>query len=71
ELKKYVSGLDAEQENIFNDNFSRYRWGKIHHKLGLNDLKFHDLRNTFGSVLAQNGYLQLSYKHYWSILHQN
>lgn len=25
ELKKYVSGLDAEQENIFTDNFSRYR----------------------------------------------
>ncbi len=23
ELKKYVSGLDAEQEKVFNDNFSR------------------------------------------------
>ena len=55
ELKKYVSGLDAEQENIFNDNFSRYRWKKIRHKLGLDDFKFHDLRKTFGSVLAQNG----------------
>jgi len=29
ELKKCVSGLDAEQEEIFNDNFSRYRWVKI------------------------------------------
>jgi len=55
ELKKYVSGLDAEQENIFNDNFSRYRWGKIRRKLKLDDFKFHDLRKTFGSVLAQNG----------------
>ncbi|HUU15710.1 MAG TPA: site-specific integrase [Sedimentisphaerales bacterium] len=55
ELKKYVSGLDTEQENIFNDNFSRYRWKKIRHKLGLDDFKFHDLRKTFGSVLAQNG----------------
>jgi integrase len=56
ELKKYISGLDAEeQENIFNDNFSRYRWNKIRHKLGLDDFKFHDLRKTFGSVLAQNG----------------
>ena len=55
ELKKYVSGLDAEQENIFNDNFSRYRWNKIRHKLKLDDFKFHDLRKTFGSVLAQNG----------------
>jgi len=55
ELKKYVSGLDAKQENIFNDNFSRYRWKKIRQKLGLDDFKFHDLRKTFGSVLAQNG----------------
>ncbi len=55
ELKKYVSGLDAEQENIFNDNFSRYRWTQIRRKLGLDDFKFHDLRKTFGSVLAQNG----------------
>jgi integrase len=55
ELKKYVSGLDAEQEKVFNDNFSRYRWKKIRHKLGLDDFKFHDLRKTFGSVLAQNG----------------
>jgi len=55
ELKKYVSVLDAEQEKIFNDNFSRYRWVKIRQKLGLDDFKFHDLRKTFGSVLAQNG----------------
>jgi integrase len=31
------------------------RWKKIRHKLGLDDFKFHDLRKTFGSVLAQNG----------------
>ncbi len=55
ELKKYVSGLDAKQEEIFNDNFSRYRWKQIRHKLGLDDFKFHDLRKTFCSVLAQNG----------------
>ena len=55
ELKKYVSGLDAEQEKVFNDNFSRYKWTKIRKKLGLDDFKFHDLRKTFGSVLAQNG----------------
>ena len=55
ELKKYVSGLGVGQVKLFNDNFSRYRWGKIRHKLGLDDFKFHDLRKTFGSVLAQNG----------------
>ena len=55
ELKKYVSGLDARQEKIFNDNFSRYWWTKIRKKLGLEDYTFHDLRKTFGSVLAQRG----------------
>ncbi len=55
ELKKYVSGLDAEQEKIFNDRFSQYRWEKIRQKVGLADLKFHDLRKTFGSILAQSG----------------
>ncbi len=55
ELKKYVSGLDAEQENIFTDNFSRYRRTQIRRKLKLDDFKFHDLRKTFGYVLAQNG----------------
>ena len=55
ELKKYVSGLDIEQERIFNDRFNQYRWDKIRKKLGLGDFKFHDLRKTFGSILAQNG----------------
>ena len=55
ELKKYVSGLDTKQEKIFNDNFSRYWWTKIRKKLGLEDYTFHDLRKTFGSVLAQRG----------------
>jgi integrase len=55
ELKKYVSGLDTMQKKIFNNNFSRYRWKKIRRKLGLDDFKFHDLRKTFGSVLAQRG----------------
>jgi integrase len=55
ELKKYVSGLDAKQEKLFNDNFSRYIWTKIRRKLRLEDYTFHDLRKTFGSVLAQRG----------------
>ena len=36
-------------------NFKQYRWNKIREKLGLGDFKFHDLRKTFGSILAQNG----------------
>ncbi len=55
ELKKYVSDLDAKQKKLFNDNFSRYTWTKIRRKLGLEDYTFHDLRKTFGSVLAQRG----------------
>ena len=55
ELKKYVSGFDPEQEKIFRDRFNQYRWNKIRDKLGLGDFKFHDLRKTFGSILAQNG----------------
>jgi hypothetical protein len=44
ELKKYVSEMNSKQENVFIDNFSRYTWTKIRRKLGLEDLKFHDLR---------------------------
>jgi len=55
ELQKYVSRLNPEQERIFIDRFNQYRWDKIRNKVGLADLKFHDLRKTFGSVLAQNG----------------
>jgi integrase len=55
ELSRYVCELDPGQEKLFNDNFSYKRWRKICQKAGLADLKFHDLRKTFGSLLAQNG----------------
>jgi integrase len=55
ELKKYVSELKPDQEKIFIDRFNQYRWDQIRKKLGLGDFKFHDLRKTFGSILAQNG----------------
>ena len=55
ELSKHISGLDSEQEKLFTDNFSHRRWRKICEDAGLADLKFHDLRKIFGSVLAQNG----------------
>ena len=55
ELKKCLHGSNAEQTKLFNDNFSHKRWKKICKDAGLSDLKFHDLRKTFGSVLAQNG----------------
>jgi integrase len=55
ELSKYVCELDPGQEKLFNGNFSYKRWRKLCQKAGLADLKFHDLRKTFGSLLAQNG----------------
>ncbi len=55
ELSKYISGLAFEQEKLFVDNFNQKKWRKICEDAGLTDLKFHDLRKTFGSMLAQNG----------------
>jgi integrase len=55
ELKKFINGCNAEQQKVFTDNFNYKRWKKICKKAGLYDLKFHDLRKTFGSMLAQNG----------------
>ncbi len=55
ELSKYVCSLDVGQEELFKYNFSHRRWHKICQNAGLKDLKFHDLRKTFGSILAQNG----------------
>jgi integrase len=55
ELKKYVSGLDPEQERLFIDNFSQCRWNTLRKVIGVPDLRFHDLRKTFCSILAQRG----------------
>jgi len=55
ELTKYVSGLDMTQVKLFGDNFNQKKWRKICEEAGLADLRFHDLRKTFGSILAQNG----------------
>ncbi|MHC4122481.1 MAG: tyrosine-type recombinase/integrase [Planctomycetota bacterium] len=55
ELKKYLDSINSHQQKLFNDNFNYKKWKKICKKAGLFDLKFHDLRKTFGSILAQNG----------------
>jgi integrase/recombinase XerD len=55
ELSRYVCELEPGQEKLFNDNFNYRRWRKICRGAGLTGLKFHDLRKTFGSMLAQNG----------------
>ena len=55
ELSKYVCSLDVGQETLFRKKFGYRKWRKICKKAGLADLKFHDLRKTFCSLLAQNG----------------
>ena len=55
ELSKFVCSLDVGQEKLFKTIFNYRKWRKICKKAGLFDLKFHDLRRTFCSLLAQNG----------------
>jgi integrase len=57
ELKKYVNCSVSEQQGLFEDTFNYKQWRKIRNKAGLSDFKFHDIRKTFASVLAQNGIL--------------
>jgi len=52
---KYVCSSNLEQEKLFNTKFSHRIWRKVCKKVGLADLKFHDLRKMFCSLLAQNG----------------
>lgn len=44
-----------EQEKIFVACFKLYQWNQIRKKLGLDDLKFHDLHRALGFVFAHNG----------------
>ena len=55
ELSKYVCSLDVGQEKLFKTKFNYRKWRKICKKAELDELKFHDLRKTFCSLLAQNG----------------
>ena len=55
ELMKFISSLPPKQDKIFKRCFNESRWDKVRKKVGLQSFKFHDLRKTFGSVLAQNG----------------
>ncbi|KKK52270.1 hypothetical protein LCGC14_3106610, partial [marine sediment metagenome] len=55
ELSKYVCSLDIGHEKLFKTKFNHRIWRKICKDAGLADLKFHDLRKTFCSLLAQNG----------------
>jgi integrase len=55
ELTNHVASLRDGQERLFADRFSPKKWKKICKLAGLSGLKFHDLRKTFASLLAQRG----------------
>jgi len=55
ELARHVAGLPDGQERLFTDRFSPKKWERVRRATKLPDLKFHDLRKTFASLLAQRG----------------
>jgi len=55
ELSNYVATIPVGQESLFTDRFPEKRWKKVRCMAGLPYLKFHDLRKTFASLLAQRG----------------
>jgi len=55
-LNKDISNLRAFLNWCRGNRYvNQYRWTQIRDNLGLLDFKFHDLRKTFSSVLAQKG----------------
>jgi integrase len=55
ELSNHVATLPDGQEWLFSDRFSPKKRERIRQAVKLPDLKFHDLRKTFASLLAQRG----------------
>jgi len=55
ELSNYVTTLPDGQEQLFTDRFTSKKWNRVRETFGMPDLKFHDLRKTFASLLAQRG----------------
>lgn len=55
ELSDYVATLPDGREKLLIDRFSPKRWERIRKAIGSADLRFHDLRRTFASLLAQRG----------------
>jgi integrase len=55
ELSNHVATLPDGQERLFNDKFSPKKWERVRKAIDMPGLKFHDLRKTFASLLAQRG----------------
>jgi len=50
-----VATLPDGQAGLFTDRFSPKKWERVRKDVGLPEPKFHDLRKTFASLLAQRG----------------
>jgi len=55
ELSNYVVTLPERQERLFTDRFTSKKWNRVRETVRMPKLKFHDLRKTFASLLAQRG----------------
>jgi len=55
ELSNHVALLPDGRESLFTDRFSPKKWERVRKAVKLPALKFHDLRKTFASLLAQRG----------------
>jgi len=55
ELTKYVGELPAGQVKLMAETNTFKKWKKIRQRAGLPDLRFHDLRSVFSSVLQSRG----------------
>jgi len=55
ELSNYVATLPSGQERLFTDRFTSKKWNRVRERFGMPNLKFHDFRKTFASLLAQRG----------------
>ena len=55
ELANYVATFPDGQERLFTDRFTSKKWNRVRERVKMPKLKFHDLRKTFASLLAQRG----------------